>query len=433
LPVRQSAQSSRETYESWVELDERTREIQAEVESLVAVRQQALGLIERTQEVFDQAEAIQKEAQHTRDAVRTRLDRLVDVSPRAFAAGASTVRDIDETKKAQAMLQQGTEREAWEEVERAGLRATEEMLKALNAVGTAKAWVERELEEAKNLAAEAESLKQLAQKELSSAQAFVRELFLEGQIDPEASELAESLEVSSREGLTSPQLREQPLGPHLEAEARAQILPMPPGPGATSGSAGRGETGKASGPVPDSVEASEGLNEEVLKEELAELRRSLENIRLSRGVAKAPPSPIPPSPRPPGGGGKPKPPEAAHGPERDQVGPLPGQRPKQETHEAAFEAGPSGALPTTFSGRLCLIVTPCPDADMLVSFLEALDKVVGVAKVADARPLSGGAEFQFLLNLGEQVMEVEELKKAIPQAELVPLAEDRLSIRWSPK
>ena len=53
--------------------------------------------------------------------------------------------------------------------------------------------------------------------------------------------------------------------------------------------------------------------------------------------------------------------------------------------------------------------------------------------MADAQPVEGGAGFEFVLELGNEVLAVQELKSRILHTKMVARGEDRLEIHWSPK
>ena len=92
---------------------------------------------------------------------------------------------------------------------------------------------------------------------------------------------------------------------------------------------------------------------------------------------------------------------------------------------------PAAPLPASFSGSLSMVFTPCPDADRLGSFWEALDGIAGVGAVVDAHPTDDGSGFEFVLDLGSEVLASEELTRQIPRAEIVVLGDNRLNVRWS--
>ena len=156
-----------EVYETWVELGQKTQNARKELESLLAVGDEAASLTKSTHKVFDEGEEFRNKAQQLRDAARNTLDRLLSVSPPDFAARVATLREFDENKWAQASHQQALQRETWEAYDRARLRASGEVLKALHSVMIAKSWVDRELEEANNLSHVAQTFKVLSKDETS--------------------------------------------------------------------------------------------------------------------------------------------------------------------------------------------------------------------------------------------------------------------------
>ena len=66
----------------------------------------------------------------------------------------------------------------------------------------------------------------------------------------------------------------------------------------------------------------------------------------------------------------------------------------------------------------------------LESIWDILDQVAGSGNIADTRLISRDAGIQFTLDLGDKVLDVEELRRSIPDAQLVALEEDRLRIDW---
>ena len=155
------------------------KDVQAQFESLVAERDLIANLRWSAQSTFEDVEKCQEEARRIRALARVAFDKLAAMHPRDFAPMAAAVREIDDTKRTEAALQHDAHREAWEEADRARTKTWEETLKALNAVSIASAWVEREVEEARNLCAVAESMRESAQMELSTAQAMARELLVD--------------------------------------------------------------------------------------------------------------------------------------------------------------------------------------------------------------------------------------------------------------
>ena len=75
--------------------------------------------------------------------------------------------------------------------------------------------------------------------------------------------------------------------------------------------------------------------------------------------------------------------------------------------------------PGTCTGRVSLVFLPCPDAVTLGSFWEVLDGIAGIGGVVDAQPLDDGSGFDFTLDLGDQVLEIENLMGRIPNSQIV--------------
>ena len=89
------------------------------------------------------------------------------------------------------------------------------------------------------------------------------------------------------------------------------------------------------------------------------------------------------------------------------------------------------ALPATFSGRLHVVFTPCPDAERLGLFWEVLDGLAGAGGIVDAHPTDSGAGFEFVLDLDSRVLVVEDLKRQIPHSQIMSPSSDRLDVNWS--
>ena len=116
---------------------------------------------------------------------------------------------------------------------------------------------------------------------------------------------------------------------------------------------------------------------------------------------------------------------------RDQPGPA--DRPGQAVSPGASDPGTGMNPPGTCTGRVSLVFLPCPDAVTLGSFWEVLDGIAGIGGVVDAQPLDDGSGFDFTLDLGDQVLEIENLMGRIPNSQIVAMGEDKLNVRWSPE
>ena len=69
--------------------------------------------------------------------------------------------------------------------------------------------------------------------------------------------------------------------------------------------------------------------------------------------------------------------------------------------------------------------------DSLESAWDFLEEVAGPGTIADMRLVSQDAGVQFTMELGAGEMRLDDLRRRIPNAELVPLAADKLRVIWS--
>jgi len=168
-------------YEAWVELEERVRQAQNELQAILATREEAAILRRKAQEVLNEGEAIRAEAQRISEAAWKAFDRGFAVNTKGLPNRWETVREIDQALKSYSALQRTTHQEAWQEADRTRQRATNELLKVLSTLNTAMAQADRELKEATNLPALAASLRLSSEEELRCAQAIRNELVLLGQ------------------------------------------------------------------------------------------------------------------------------------------------------------------------------------------------------------------------------------------------------------
>ena len=127
---------------------------------------------------------------------------------------------------------------------------------------------------------------------------------------------------------------------------------------------------------------------------------------------------------------------------KPQVDQVPGDQVSDQHDTSAREESPTDGQPTTpkqlvsdsppntYTGRLYLMFPSTLSQGRLESIWDILDQVAGSGKIADTRLISRDAGIQFTLDLGDKVLDVEELRRSIPDAQLVALEEDRLRIDW---
>ena len=150
-------------YETWVELEERVKRAQNELQAILATREEAAILRGRAQKRLDEGEAIRADAQRISESAWRAFDRGFAVSAKGLPNRWTTVREIDEAMRTYTALQRTTHSESWQEADRTRQRATTELLKALAVLNTAMAQAQRELKEAANLPSVADARMQSAQ------------------------------------------------------------------------------------------------------------------------------------------------------------------------------------------------------------------------------------------------------------------------------
>ena len=167
-------------YETWVELEERVKRAQNELQAILATREEAAILRGRAQKRLDEGESIRADVARISESAWRAFARGFAVSAKGLPNRWTTVREIDEAMRTHTALQRATHSESWQEADRTRQRATTELLKALAVLNTAMAQAQRQLKEAANLPSVADALMQSAQEELRCAQAIRSELLLLG-------------------------------------------------------------------------------------------------------------------------------------------------------------------------------------------------------------------------------------------------------------
>ena len=86
-------------------------------------------------------------------------------------------------------------------------------------------------------------------------------------------------------------------------------------------------------------------------------------------------------------------------------------------------------LAESYTGILHIELTPASDPATLSFFWEVVDAVAGVGKVVSQTPTADGSEF--ILDLGGDVLVLEQLKDRMPGSEIVAVGPDKLHIMMS--
>ena len=87
---------------------------------------------------------------------------------------------------------------------------------------------------------------------------------------------------------------------------------------------------------------------------------------------------------------------------------------------AGSEPDTSQIPATTYSGILYIIYSSGEDA-ALSFFWDVMDVVAGPGKVIDQTPLADGSGHEFTLDLGSDVLVLEDLRKGIPGSEITAI------------
>ena len=180
-PVSETARATQTTnmaqmYNTWVELGETNSAAQAEMQALLDNRRKAEAMRADAQDMLEQAESAWDEAGHLGDVARKAIERGFTVNLPGFATRLRMVDEIEQARITQAQLRRSTNKEAWEEADRARHEATTDLLKAMTAIAAAASQAERELRETANLPGVAESLRNSAMEDLKCVRSIGDEL-----------------------------------------------------------------------------------------------------------------------------------------------------------------------------------------------------------------------------------------------------------------
>ena len=220
-------------YKSWVELESSVSRVHDDLRTILANRERAATLRRESEQVLLEGEAIREEARRIGELAWQAFDRGFAINPRGLASQTARLREVEEAIKTQAILQRASHRETWDEADKTRQKATADLLKVLMALRTAVVQVERELHEAANLPAVAESLKESAREELRGAEAIRNELAFLGQEALNLLGAQPRKEERPQEGLPASEPQRPSLGPEERQVAFA------PGPAQTPRLEGR--------------------------------------------------------------------------------------------------------------------------------------------------------------------------------------------------
>ena len=240
-------------YKSWVELESSVIRAHDDLRAILANRERAAILRREAEQVLLEGEAVREEARRIGESAWLAFDRGFAVNPRALASQSARLKEVEDAMKTQAALQRASHRETWDESDKTRQKATADLLKVLMALRTAVVQVEREVHEAANLPAVADSLRDSAREELRGAEAIRNELAFLGQ---EALYLL-GAEPSKGERPPDSLPESQPQRPSLGREERQAAFS--PGPFETPSLEGRTPAHPAQDPQEFLPTAAEGI------------------------------------------------------------------------------------------------------------------------------------------------------------------------------
>ena len=422
-------------YESWVELESSVSRAHDDLRNILADRERAASLRKEAEQVLLEGEAIREEARRIGELAWQAFDRGFAINPRGLASQSAKLREVEEAMKTQAALQRAFHRETWGEADNTRQKATADLIGVLMALRTAVVQVERELHEAASLPAVAESLKESAQEELRGAKAIRNELAFLGQ---------EALNLLGAEPSRGERPLSQPQRPSLRSgEPEGNILPEIPQQAVQQPEAPQAIELPSENPAPSAAEE--------LRREMEALRHPAEPLEgrvssAAEGLANelaapthwSPSAATPSEEAPPPIGLEPRSPVIDQGEATPRTADLPVQAPAAAGDflgparpEDTPTPDPTPPLPQSYTGRFFLMFPASLSQDSLESVWEFLEDVAGLGTIADMRLVSQDAGVQFTMALGAKELKLDELRRRIPNAELVALAPDRLRVNWS--
>ena len=113
-------------------------------------------------------------------------------------------------------------------------------------------------------------------------------------------------------------------------------------------------------------------------------------------------------------------------PSIDQPPPLPEPAPRVP------ESAQSAPLAPSYKGTLHIVFAPAADAATLSFFWDIVDTVAGVGKVVAQTSFPDGSGHEFTLDLGNDPLDLEQLRTRIPGSDIMALGPDRLRIHLAP-
>ncbi len=169
------------------ELEENTARAREELSSIQGVRREAAEIRRMAQNALDEAETLQREIESVMGQARSMFTKVLALNPEDLRAMAASIKSMNEAIRTERQLQRLTRQQVEREAEGARQKAIQSILASPAAVRKASNQSTRELEEARRVAATAQSLKESSNADLMRAEAIKSEA--ESRMKEEATRL----------------------------------------------------------------------------------------------------------------------------------------------------------------------------------------------------------------------------------------------------
>ena len=387
----------------------------------------------RTQQLLEDVAAIQQEAKRSVAEARNTFAKAV-VS--ALTSIATTSATLEEAIATQRNLQQLTGLPQGDE--NIGHKATAAILDALATVSKANDYVSREMDEARRITTAADSLKQSSQDDLIRVQAMISEATAQmreeaaaaladrppakitgssGEAVPQAADVSTEPEHPAlfsveAEGTYYPPEDEQP--PRSELNEQAAVTQVE-----AEGTDYPAEDGQQPRSELDEREAAPQAEPDISPadeagpayDELPSTTDEPESVPTQEEAGE---------PSEPG----------AQGPLFDNLNSLRDAVARLKA-QPTVEESPSAENVEVYSGTVRVLFTPEAAAATLPLFWDVMAMVASTSTVVEHTTLEDGSGHEFTLSLGDEMLELKQLKSQMPEAEIVVLGADRLHVQMA--
>ena len=376
---------------------------------------------------------------------RQALERARGLYLEAQQARTDAIMSLEDARQQAQRIQSEMWQKAHEESSELSRQVKEQVQRQIDGIQQESAFFARSLNEADQYAQEASKLQEVAEQELTRAQALREEARV---MRNEAMRQLAGATMSPQEaslGLPPdlpafPQLRRQessapPAPPTIKAPAEE---PVAPASFANEPAAPAPPANEVVIPadVPSQAPPSQGAPTQ--EADPMDLRAQFGRLLASSSMGSTQPTAPPAGPvdeqaaQPPPQPQYVAPPSAGDSPPAQQ--PVP-PSPAASVPPAAQVQPTQAALPASYSGRLSIMLMSDRAMDVVGDVWDAIEELVGYGKIVSSVPIKGGGGLELVLELGAQSLATEQLTKAISWGSWEPIDEAHValhSLRSSP-